>query len=65
MMAYTPELCLEDSAVLRRIAWSLEMLMTKTLAKIVSLAVGKRDYHKICNKCKDKSKCNTCIFRGK
>ena len=62
-MAYTPELCMEDSAALRRIAWGLEMPMTKTLSKVVGLAVGKRDHYKICEKCRDKSKCDGCPFR--
>ena len=64
-MAYTPELCIEDSVALRRIAWSIGLPMTKTLSKIISLAVGKKDYHKICEKCKDRSKCDTCMFGGK
>jgi hypothetical protein len=64
-MAYTPELCTDDSAALRRIAWSLGLPMTKTLSKVISLAVGKRDYYRVCDACRDKSKCDTCIFRGK
>lgn len=63
-MAYTPELCLDDSAALRRIAWSLGLPRTKALSKIVGLAVHKRDHWRICDKCRDKSKCNTCIFKG-
>ena len=63
-MAYTPELCLEDSAALRRIAWSVGLPMTKALSKVISLAIRKRDYHKICAKCRDKSKCDTCPFGG-
>ena len=64
-MAYTPELCLEDSAALRRIAWGLEIPMTRALSRIVKLAVKKNMRHKICEKCRDKSKCETCMFRGK
>lgn len=64
-MAYTPELTIEDSAALRRIAWSIGLPMTKTLSRIISLAVGKRDYCKVCDKCKDRSKCGTCPFKGK
>jgi hypothetical protein len=63
-MAYTPELCMEDSAALRRIAWSIGLPMTKALSRIVGLAVHKRDFYKICDKCKDRSKCNTCLFKG-
>ena len=64
-MAYTPELSMGDSAALRRIAWGLEIPMTKALSRIVRLAVKKNMRHKICEKCRDKSKCETCIFRGK
>jgi hypothetical protein len=63
-MAYTPELCMEDSAALRRIAWSIELPMTKALSKIVGLAVHKRDFYRVCDKCRDKSKCSTCPFKG-
>lgn len=63
-MAYTPELCLEDSAALRRIAWGLNLPMTKALSKIVRLAVRKRDHYRICDKCKDRSRCDTCPFKG-
>lgn len=64
-MAYTPELTMGDSAALRRIAWGLGMPMTKAISQIIRLAVGKRDHYKICDKCRDKSKCNTCPFKGK
>lgn len=63
-MAYTPELCMEDSATLRRIAWCLEIPMTKALSRIIRLAVKKKHRHKICEKCKDRSKCETCPFGG-
>lgn len=62
-MAYTPELCMDDSAALRRIAWGLELPMTKALSRIIRLAARKNLHHKICDKCKDKSKCDTCMFR--
>jgi hypothetical protein len=64
-MAYTPELCMEDSEALWRIAWSLELPMTKALSKVVSLAIRKRDYYRVCDACKDRSKCSICMFRGK
>jgi hypothetical protein len=63
-MAYTPELCLDDSAALRRIAWGLGMPMTKALSLIVRKAVRKNKHYKICEHCKDRSKCNTCPFKG-
>lgn len=62
-MAYTPELNMDDSAALRRIAWSLGLPMTKTLAKIIDLAVKEKNYYRVCYACKDRSKCKTCKFK--
>lgn len=62
-MAYTPELCFEDSATLRRIAWGLGLPMTKALTRIIQHAIRKRDYQRICKKCRDKTHCETCLFR--
>ena len=33
-MAYTPELSMKSSRTLRRIAWALDMPMTKTIEKV-------------------------------
>lgn len=64
-MAYTPELKLETSRLLRRIAWGLGLPMTKALSRIIQHAVRERDYCRICEKCRDKSHCETCLFKGK
>ena len=61
-MAYTPELSQQSSNALRRIAWALEIPMTKAMERVfdhISMIV---DSKKICLKCQDKTKCNTCLF---
>lgn len=61
-MAYTPELSQQHSATLRRIAWSCQMPMTKTLASIFDHLGATLDKGKICEACKDKSFCGSCVF---
>ena len=62
-MAYTPELDLRHSRTLRRIAWSLEVPMTKAMAEIFDWLPGRLDKEKICASCRDKSLCAQCAFR--
>ena len=64
-MAYTPELSQQSSCILRRIAWALEIPMTKAMERVfdhISMIV---DSNKICAKCQDKTKCKTCSFNNK
>ena len=61
-MAYTPELSLESSQTLRRIAWALEKPMTQTLEFVMKNITLFIDREKICAKCKDTSICKDCIF---
>jgi len=61
-MAYTPELTQFYSASLRRIAWALKKPMTKTLAAIIDNLMTIIDPGKICETCKDKSDCKSCMF---
>ncbi len=61
-MAYTPELSLEGSQTLRRIAWALGKPMTKSLDFVVKNITMFIDPKKICAKCKDNSICAQCIF---
>jgi len=61
-MAYTPEMSLEGSQILRRIAWSLDKPMTKTLEFVMKNITLFIDPKKICGKCKDNSICRQCIF---
>ena len=61
-MAYTPELSANDSCTLRRIAWALDMPMTKTMANIFNYLPMKMDKAMVCCKCRDKTRCRTCAF---
>jgi hypothetical protein len=62
-MAYTPELSQEHSCILRRIAWALDLPMTKTMADIFEYLPSKMDSEKVCAKCRDKTRCEECSFK--
>jgi hypothetical protein len=61
-MAYTPELSQEQSSTLRRIAWALEMPMTKAMDAVFCYLGKSLDRNKICQSCRDKTRCNDCVF---
>ena len=61
-MAYTPELSMQSSRTLRRIAWALDMPMTKALEKVFEFLPEILDREKVCQKCRDKTKCSDCEF---
>jgi hypothetical protein len=61
-MAYTPELSQQASCTLRRIAWALEIPMTKAMERIFDHLPMIVDTKKICLKCQDKTKCGICTF---
>jgi hypothetical protein len=61
-MAYTPEHSQKHSCTLRRIAWALEIPMTSAIEKVFDHVGTTVDYVKVCKKCRDKTKCEECIF---
>ena len=61
-MAYTPELSAKNSSTLRRIAWALDMPMTKAIEAVFDHLGKTLDKHKICERCRDKTRCADCIF---
>ena len=61
-MAYTPELSLQGSSILRRIAWSLNLPMTRTIEVMVEQYAKTMDSYTVCGACKDKTKCSECLF---
>ena len=64
-MAYTPELSRQESATLRRLAWFHGQPMTKTLEMVVeefAIQSTKKEPGAVCLKCKDSSRCDSCIF---
>ena len=62
-VAYTPELSQRSSCTLRRIAWALKVPMTKAIEMILfEYSTKNADKDKICEMCRDKSKCDDCYF---
>ena len=64
-MAYTPELSHEASCTLRRLAWSLNKPMTKTMEWIFTDLIKFIPAGAIFEACKDPSKCSSCVFSNK
>ena len=62
-MVYTPELSQQYSATLRRIAWALNIPMTQAIEKIFDHVVSVVEQKRVCDKCRDKTKCAVCLFR--
>jgi hypothetical protein len=61
-MAYTPELSMKSSCTLRRLAWALDMPMTKAIEKVFEYLPEILDRKKVCERCWDKTKCLDCEF---
>ena len=64
-MAYTPQLSYQDSCTLRRIAWALKTPMTKAVGMVFEHLVGTIDAGKVCEECRDKTRCSDCVFNTK
>ena len=64
-MAYTPELSLRHSGILRRIAWAYEVPMTRAIEGILEQTSKYIDGKKVCEACRDNSFCEECPFEGK
>ncbi|MGD0280212.1 MAG: hypothetical protein ABSC11_13005 [Smithella sp.] len=62
-MAYTPELSDKSCCTLRRIAWFLNIPMTTTLEQIIVVIPALLDKGKVCESCRDKSRCADCAFK--
>lgn len=61
-MAYTPELSQRSSCTLRRIAWALKVPMTKAIDMVFEHIPLILDKKKVCDGCRDKSRCAECEF---
>jgi recombinational DNA repair protein RecR len=64
-MAYTPELSYRSSCTLRRIAWALNMPMTKAMERVFDHLAEILDRGKVCKGCRDKTRCDDCVFNNK
>jgi recombinational DNA repair protein RecR len=63
-MAYTPELSYRSSCTLRRIAWALNTPMTKAMERIFDHLTEILDREKVCEGCRDKTRCDDCVFNN-
>jgi hypothetical protein len=63
-MAYTPELSQRHSCTLRRIAWALNKPMTIAIEDVFEYVGLIIDRYRVCQACRDKTKCSDCIFGG-
>ena len=61
-MAYTPELTQTYSGTLRRIAWALDIPMTKAIEEVLNYVSKVIEIGRVCEACKDKSFCQKCPF---
>ena len=61
-MAYTPELSMRSSCTLRRISWALGVPMTKGIEFVFDYLPLVLDREKVCQGCRDRSKCAECPF---
>jgi hypothetical protein len=64
-MAYTPELTRHHSSTLRRIAWAMQMPMTRAIAEVFDYLGNTLNPVQICSACRDKTRCTTCPFNRK
>jgi len=62
-MAYTPELNQKNSAILRRIAWALNIPMTMAMEEVFIHLCKAIDKTLICPSCRDKTRCDECGFK--
>ena len=61
-MAYTPELTKTYSGTLRRIAWALNMPMTKAIKEVLNYVCTVIDKGRVCDSCRDKNFREQCPF---
>lgn len=64
-MAYTPELSYKSSCTLRRIAWALGLPMTEAIDRVFDHIPEIVDRKKVCEGCRDKTRCEECAFNNK
>jgi hypothetical protein len=59
---YSPELTATGADAIRRLAWSMDMHITKALDQLIKAIPAIKDPSKICLACQDKTICKDCIF---
>jgi len=61
---YGPNLSVLASVSIRRLAWAMESNMGKAIDALVICLPQHINAEKVCNACKDNSKCTACIFKA-
>jgi len=64
ILAYTPQLSPYHSGTLKRISWALGKPMTKVIDTVFDNVDTFIDPGKVCEKCKDRSRCENCYFNS-
>jgi hypothetical protein len=59
---YTPQFTEMATVSIRRLSWALGKKMTATVDHMVQLMLTVYEPTAVCSHCKDKSKCEACIF---
>jgi hypothetical protein len=55
---------MKSSCTLRRLAWALDVPMTKAMEKIFEYLPEILDIKKVCEACRDRSRCSNCCFNS-
>jgi len=58
MAVYTPRLSAASLCRLRRLAWAIDIPMTKTLDRLIELVCNRINAQAVCNACLDGSQCD-------
>jgi len=59
---YTPKFSNRATISVRRLAWYMGKPMTKTINAVIQILPYMFNSTKVCNSCKDKTKCKYCAF---
>jgi hypothetical protein len=59
---YTPQLSNPSVISLRRLAWAMGTPMGAALNRVIRLMPAIVDPALVCQRCRDKSKCSSCVF---
>jgi hypothetical protein len=59
---YTPQFSTPATIAVRRLAWAMDCQMTQAIDKMIRLLPEVFDSGIVCRRCKDSSKCQSCVF---
>ena len=62
-MAYGPQLRTKTSRSLRRLAWAMQLPMSRTLEELIKIIPHLIGSKPVCSACRDRSRCSECYFK--